>query len=278
MLPNFIVIGVAKCGTTTLCNALERHPDIYFSQPKEPNYFNKTIHYEATRDEYEMLFKNAGNLPLRGEGSVSYTNPNRIHFVPKRIHEAIPDCKIIFMVRHPIKRLESEWKMHLRLGNTSKNFNEALQFDMMLYNHGMYWHILSHYLKYFRKEQILTVFMEDLHKSFEDEIFRILKHIGADTERKLASTHSNSAKNYRKDTGFSAFLKGVLSEKIKSRIPDSLKGMLRDAVTKEWDYDINWDREAYAEVAQFFAEDTQALLEYCGKSSDYWDFSFSVKN
>lgn len=91
MLPNFIVIGVAKCDTTILRNALEKHPKIYLSHPKEPNYFNKSIHYEATRDEYEELFENAGSIPLRGEGS-NYTNPNRIHFIPKRIHQAIPNC------------------------------------------------------------------------------------------------------------------------------------------------------------------------------------------
>ena len=274
MLPNFIVIGVAKCGTTTLCNTLEKHPDIFISQPKEPNYFNKAIHYESTRNEYEALFENSGNLPLRGEGSVGYTNPNRIHFVPRRIHQAIPDCKIVFMVRHPIKRLESEWKMQHRLGNTSQDFNNELQFDMMLYNHGLYWKTLSYYLKYFKKEQILTVFMEDLHKSFDSEIFRVLKHIGADTEYKLPSTHSNSAKSHRKNTVFSTFLKGIVGNQIKSRIPDSLKGMLKGAITKEWDYDINWDPEVYNEVAQYFAEDSQALLEYCGKNSDYWDFNF----
>ena len=274
MLPNFIVIGVAKCGTTTLCDALAKHPEIFISQPKEPNYFNKSIHYKATRDEYEDLFENAGSIPFRGEGSVGYTNPNRIHFIPKRIHQAIPDCRIIFMVRHPIKRLESEWKMRLRFNNTSQEFNEALQYDMMLYNHGLYWNTLSHYLEHFKKEQILTVFMEDLHKSFDTEIFRVLKHIGADTEYKLSSTHSNAAKSYKKDTVFSAFLKGILGDRIKSRIPDSLKDMFRGTITKEWDYDINWDPEVYNEVAQYFAEDSQALLEHCGKSSDYWDFSF----
>ena len=167
--------------------------------------------------------------------------------------------------------------MHLRFNNTSQDLNEALQYDMMLYNHGLYWNILSHYLKHFKKEQILTVFMEDIHKSFDIEIFRVLKHIGADTEHKLTSTHSNSAESYRKDTGFSAFLKEVLGDRIKSRIPDSLKNIFRGTITKEWNYNINWDPEIYNEVAQYFAKDSQALLEYCGKSSDYWDFSFPGK-
>ena len=181
------------------------------------------------------------------------------------------------MVRHPIKRLESEWKMHLRLGNTYKDFNNALQFDMMLYNHGMYWKTLSHYLKHFKKEQILTIFMEDLQTSFDIEIARALKHIGADPQYKLTTTHSNSSKNYRKDTGVSTFLKGLLSDKLKSKIPDSLKGVLIGRITKEWDYNINWDPDVYNEVVQFFSEDSKALLEYCGKESDFWDFSFPGK-
>lgn len=273
MLPNFMIIGVAKCGTTTLCNILEKHPNIFISHPKEPNYFNKSIHYESTRSEYEEIFKNAEGFSLRGEGSVGYTNPNRIHFVPKRIYETIPDCKLIFMVRHPIKRLESEWKMHLRLGDRAQGFNDALQSDMMLFNHGMYWKTLSHYLKYFKKEQILTVFLEDLDQSYDEEIARILNHIGASTDIKLSVTQSNSAAGYRKDTGLSAFLKRILGESIKSKIPDSLKNLLRERTTKEWAYDINWDPDVYTEVVQIFSEDSQALLDHCGKSSDFWDFS-----
>lgn len=275
MLPNFIIIGVSKCGTTTLYNSLKNHPQIFVSQPKEPNYFNKTINYRSTRGEYEKLFEHAGSFPFRGESSVGYTNPSRIHFVPKRIHEAIPDCKLIFMVRHPIKRLESEWKMRLRLNNTANpDFLEELQYNIKMYNHGLYWETLSQYLEYFRKEQILTVFMEDLHNSFDTEIFRVLTHIGADTVYKLSSTHSNSSANYRKDTGYSALLKEIFGNRIKSRIPASIKNKCRGLITKDWDYGISWNAEIYAEVAQYFAEDSQALLEYCGKSHDFWDFNY----
>jgi len=275
MLPNFIIIGVAKCGTTTLCDTLMEHPDIFFSKPKEPNYFNKIIHYESTRDDYEKIFENAGNSPIRGEGSVGYTNPNRIHFVPKRIHEVIPDCKLIYMVRHPIKRLESDWKMRLRLGNKIQNFNDSLEWDMSLYNHGLYWNTLSHYLKYFKKEQILIVFIEDLFKSFDVEILRILNHIGADTDYKLSLTHSNSAENYREDTRFSTFLKKIVNDNLKAHIPDFLKHRFRHLITKEWDYDIDWDPQVFKDVTRIFAEDSKALLEYCGKSKDFWDFSLT---
>lgn len=274
MLPNFMIIGVAKCGTTTLCNALENHPNVFITQPKEPNYFNKSIHYESSRLEYEELYTNAGVKPLRGEGSVSYTNPNRIHFIPQRIHQLIPDCKIIFMVRHPIRRLESDWKMQIRLDNTTSSFEESLQYDMMLYNHGLYWKTLSYYLKYFKKEQILTIFMEDLHQSFDEEFTKVLNHIGANTNYKATNTHSNSAQSYRQDTQFSALLKGLLGDSIKSKIPDSLKDAFRKKITKEWNYEINWDKNVYAEVAQYFIEDSQALLDHCGKSRDFWDFKF----
>lgn len=274
MLPNFMIIGVAKCGTTTLCNALENHPDVFITQPKEPNYFNKSIHYESSRPEYEKLYNNAGDKPFCGEGSVSYTNPNRINFIPQRIHQLIPDCKIIYMVRHPIKRLESDWKMQIRLDNTTCSFEEALQYDMMLYNHGLYWKTLSYYLKYFKKEQILTIFMEDLHQSFDEEFTKVLNHIGADTNYKATNTHSNSAQSYRQDTQFSALLKGLLGNSIKSKIPDSLKDAFRKKITKEWSYEINWDKNVYEEVSQYFIEDSQKLLDHCGKSRDFWSFNF----
>ena len=269
-----MVIGVAKCGTTTLCNTLAGHPDIFFSKPKELNYFNKTVRYEATRGEYEKAFEGAENYHLRGEGSVGYTNPNRLRFIPRRIHEAIPDCRLVLMVRHPIRRMESDWKMRFRLGDTEKSFNEALQGDISLINHGLYWNILTAYLKHFDKEQILIVFLEDLNASFDTEMSRVLRHIGADTKSTLTKVCSNISDGYRQDTTLSTNLKKYLHGSIKSAVPESVKKMIRHVTTKEWSYDIKWDSQVYEDVVQHSILDSQALLDYCGKSSDYWDFSY----
>lgn len=113
MFPNFIVIGAAKCGTTSLCDLLAGHPDIFFSNPKEPLYFSNRERYgdEEFRADYEALFNGVRTESMIGEGTTTYTHPEIAGIVAERIAATLPACKLIFMARHPIRRLESDWRM-----------------------------------------------------------------------------------------------------------------------------------------------------------------------
>ena len=71
MLPNFLVIGAAKSATTSLCELLGQHPDVFILDPKEPHFF--TRHYELGWKWYKSLFSNAGSYERIGEGSTSYS-------------------------------------------------------------------------------------------------------------------------------------------------------------------------------------------------------------
>ena len=53
----------------------------------------------------------------RGEGSTSQTNPNRVSYAAQRLFDALPDCQLIYMVRHPLRRLESDWKLRSHYGS-----------------------------------------------------------------------------------------------------------------------------------------------------------------
>ena len=78
MLPNFIVIGAAKCGTTSLCDLLGAHPDVFMSTPKEPRYFSHSNEGHRTLDWYESLFGEVTDQSAIGEGSITYTHPDLI--------------------------------------------------------------------------------------------------------------------------------------------------------------------------------------------------------
>ena len=60
-----------------------------------------------------------------GKGSASYTHPHRIDLVVPRLQREIPDCRLIFMVRHPVRRLESDWKMRTLEGRLSPDIRGA---------------------------------------------------------------------------------------------------------------------------------------------------------
>ncbi|NJL02683.1 MAG: sulfotransferase [Spirulinaceae cyanobacterium RM2_2_10] len=126
-LPNFLLIGAPKAGTTALHEYLKQHPEIYMSPVKEPNFFafeGKQPDFCGPRDErawtnqgsivnrsdYEALFADAGDAIARGESSTLYLY---VPETPQRIHYYTPDIKLIAILRHPVDRAFSNY-LHLR--------------------------------------------------------------------------------------------------------------------------------------------------------------------
>src|SRR4051812_32195241 len=120
-LPNFFVIGVPKAGTTALHVALAQHPQLFLSEVKEPKFFMcdgppptrggpgdaKTFRERIwRREDYEGLFAGAPEGALRGESTPFYLyDPD----AQRRLHESVPDAKLIAVLRDPIDRAHSNW-------------------------------------------------------------------------------------------------------------------------------------------------------------------------
>jgi Sulfotransferase family len=120
-LPDFLVAGVPKAGTTALHAALSRHPGIYMSPIKEPKFFltdgppptrggpGDALTYREhvwERDKYEALFDAAAPGTLRGEATPLYLYDTG---AMGRIRALIPDVKLIVIIRDPIERAHSNW-------------------------------------------------------------------------------------------------------------------------------------------------------------------------
>lgn len=157
-LPNLVIIGAMKCGTTSLHEYLDVHPDIQMSNPKEINFFSGTRSSEPL-EWYKQFFD--GSMPVRGESSQNYSKAHHPMFTdaPKKMAEIIPNCKIIYIVRDPIERylshmVESQYgnPRELRIWN-SKN-------DHFIKT-GLYHWQLSQFLEFFSLSSVLVV---DLHR------------------------------------------------------------------------------------------------------------------
>jgi hypothetical protein len=120
-LPNFLVAGVPKAGTTALHAALSRHPGIYMSLIKEPKFFltdgppptkggpGDALTYREhvwQRDKYEVLFDAAPAGTLRGEATPLYLYDSG---AMRRIRDLIPDARLIVIIRDPVERAHSNW-------------------------------------------------------------------------------------------------------------------------------------------------------------------------
>jgi hypothetical protein len=120
-MPDFLVAGVPKAGTTALHAALSRHPGLFLSPVKEPKFFltdgpppakggpGDALTYREhvwRRDDYEALFDAAPPGTLRGEATPLYLyDPAAM----KRIRDLIPDAKLIVVIRDPVERAHSNW-------------------------------------------------------------------------------------------------------------------------------------------------------------------------
>lgn len=165
--PNFLIIGAAKCGTTSLYHYLRQHPEVYMSPIKEPNHFSTDIQpaefsneyklyekskqlnvaeyvkgdmsaeqwgaYVHDKDIYNQLFKFASGFKARGEISNSYLYSN---VAATNIFRQYPEMKIIAILRQPAERAYSHYLANLRDGRTTLPFREEVLHDDAKAKHG----------------------------------------------------------------------------------------------------------------------------------------------
>src|SRR5262245_59528673 len=107
MKVDFLVIGVMKCATSTVCAYLEDHPDVFMVPRCEPNFFSHDENYAKGADWYAAHFKDRGAAKICGEGSNAYAAGEMYPEAVARIAAHNPGLKLIYMARHPINRILS---------------------------------------------------------------------------------------------------------------------------------------------------------------------------
>ena len=124
MLPNLVIIGGMKCGTTSLHYYLSQHPEIYMSRDKELDFFIEEKNWHKGIEWYESQFN--VQAKVIGETSPNYTCRHCFPGVPKRMNELLPDAKLIYLVRHPIKRIVAHYLHNYSEGLESRDLEETL--------------------------------------------------------------------------------------------------------------------------------------------------------
>ena len=163
-LPNLIIIGGLKCGTTSLHHYLNLHPEIAMSRPKELNFFVAELNWPLGRDWYAGHFD--PKAPVRGESSPHYTNRPAFAGVPERMREVLGDeVRLIYVVRDPIDRMLSHYLHNLGGGYDERPLTEALAEPESSYvARSRYFFQLEPYLEAFGRDRIQIVSREDLKR------------------------------------------------------------------------------------------------------------------
>jgi hypothetical protein len=124
-LPNLIIIGGLKCGTTSLHHYLNLHPRVTMSRPKELNFFVGELNWDLGPEWYASHFERAALV--RGESSPHYTNLPRFTGVAERMHDVLGgQARIVYMVRDPIERILSHYLHNVGGGYEHRPIDEAL--------------------------------------------------------------------------------------------------------------------------------------------------------
>ena len=180
MLPDFVVIGAMKSGTTSLHYYLSLHPDIVMSNKKEPTFFTREGQWENGVDWYASQFD--GEATLVGEASPDYTKFPRHAGVPARMHSVLPDAKLVYVVRDPIERLISHYVDAYSFGRVHRPLNDALDDDEGRHYVACskYFFQIEQYLPFYDPGRILVVQTEALAARRAETLSRIFSFLGAD--------------------------------------------------------------------------------------------------
>ena len=112
-MPDFVLLGAMKAGSTTLFRRLEQHPEVLAGGAKEPNFFSREENYAKGLEWYRSVLAD-GSDGLRGEASVEYADPDLTPLVMSRLRATNPDVRLLLVVRHPVERLRSHYREHVQ--------------------------------------------------------------------------------------------------------------------------------------------------------------------
>lgn len=187
-LPNFLIVGGQKCGSTTLHNVLVEHPEIFMSEQKEINFFTLDEKYHRGVSAYAKHFEAAKSEIMIGESSPGYMVHSE---VPARILEKLGPVKIVIILRNPIKRALSQYWDNRRQLKESLELSQVI--DRFLsddyqpgvrgyFSRGVYMKYIERYEMLFGSDNIHVMIMEELIKKPQVTLQQLYQFLGVDTQ------------------------------------------------------------------------------------------------
>ena len=189
-LPEFVIAGMMRCGTTSLSAWLRHHPDVVIPAVKEVHFFDQN--YERGLGWYSEHFRRAGPDQVPGEATPDYV------YVPeavRRIAADLPDVKLVFLLRDPVARAHSHYLHNTARTRETLGFEEAIDAEperlarlsgperarFAYVDRGRYLHQLKAVLELFPREQVMVQLFEDLRDRPRPTFAAIADFLGVDS-------------------------------------------------------------------------------------------------
>jgi hypothetical protein len=228
VLPDFVIIGGQRCGTTSLYDSLAEHRIMDASHNKEVHFFD--LSFDRGVDWYRAHFPLASKMP----GRISFeATPNYLASAdtPKLMQSVMPDVRLIALLRNPVERTHSSWKLRTYEGSESRSFEEAVEAElagatmmyddvdadgMLLLERSMHWAYVEksryaeHFTRWFEsfdRDQILILDSEALFANPAEGLARIETFLGVEHDPAIVLPRTNSTAPSSIEPAFRTYLR-----------------------------------------------------------------------
>lgn len=296
-MPNFLLIGAAKSGTTAIYTYIKQHPEIFMSTPKELRFFSYSGSYPEGLDE-KFLHKGVTTLneyiahfdAVKDEKAIGEASPMYLYTpgAAEKIKTTIPDIKLLAILRNPVDRAYSAYMHAIREWNEpADSFREALKKEpeRIAAGWGMLWHYtnagfyseqLERYYGIFDPGQIKVVLYDDLVKNTEYLMKNIFEFLDVDSTFVPDTSARPNVSGFPKNSGFHKFMYRLFMEdnpiKQISRIifPKKLR---RDVMVNMRLLNLEkkkMPKDIRSELTDLFREDITKLEKLINRDLSFW--------
>jgi hypothetical protein len=293
-MPNFLIIGAAKAGTTSLYQYLKQHPQVYMSPIKEPMFFSfegATLDFRGPGDEaymskgiiktnlkdYCALFEDVAEQKAIGEASTSYLYSPR---AAERIRHYIPSAKLVAVLRDPVERAYSYFMNHVKHGyepsddlisvfeQEEKRIEDHWSPFWHYKNNGFYYQQLKRYYDLFDAAQIQVHLYEDFTEGPDRVLRDILRFLEVDDAfMPDISIRHNTTLLPRSVTVARLFKR---RSSLLRLVPGKLRGRLRRAALEKNRQKPKLSRASRKQLIEVYREDIVKLQDLLQRDLTNW--------
>ncbi len=271
-LPNFLVLGTAKAGTSSLASYLDKHPEVCFSRVQEPNFFAFDQQYARGESYYRSLYAHYDGEPCSGEKSWRYSCGAVYPKAFERIRQMLPDLKLIYVLRDPLERGISMWRELRDAGQdiVDADPNRALLTDPLITDSMKYASTWRRFGDAYGQQNMLVIFFEDLISDPEGFYRSVTDFLGVAHHSLEKEIHENPSIGLRSDGRLLEWLRRNQMDNATRRVlPDRLRRWgrknLKTPIGK-----VEVSPETRAAFLDMVRPEARAALEMANKPFDYW--------
>lgn len=273
-LPDYLLIGGMKCGSTSLHDQLDRHPDIFTPRAKEPGFFSRDERFARGIEWYKGLFAEATPGQRCGESSTCYTRWPHFGEVAPRIHEHLPDIKLVYIMRHPVDRAYSHYRHEMTERDRDKrgsvvSFEAALEETEEYVDSSLYLKQIERFLEHYSRDRFHFLLLDDLKREPVPTLRGVQEHLGLSVRDDLHLDKASNRIEHRIARGkaktlFRKVRANPLVSLAAEVTPTWVKHGVRDFITDSWATELIMRRRTQAfakKLSPLTSQTRQRLLE-----------------